>query len=173
MKRVVIGSDKVPTIRVLKEGENNEDARLITDRECSRFISAQKKYNEAFLELVTVSRSIELKKEIFDVRTDKGLFIKGIVMSAEGCTVGYATKLAQELLKMGPRSARLAEIECGRSLTEYEKKNDSEMDCKVAKIGKELGLKAYRQGDPRGQTIRVVVGSRYTTNWDGETVGCG
>lgn len=172
MKRVVIGSDKVPTIRVLKEGEDNEDARLISDRECSRFITAQRKYNEAFLNLVTVSREIELKKEIFE-KTDKGRFIKGIVMSAEGCTVGYATKLAQELLKMGPRSARLAEIECTRNLTEYEKKNDSEMDFKVVEIGKELGLKAYRQGDPRGQTIRVVVGRQYTTNWDGETVGCG
>lgn len=173
MKRVILGSDKVPTIRVLKEGEYNEDVRLISDRECSRFISAQKKYNAAFLELVAVSREIELKKEIFDVRTNKGLFIKGVVMSAEGCSVGYATKLAQELLKMGPRSAQLAKIECNRSLTEYEKKNDSEMDCNVAEIGKELGLKAYRQGDPRGYTIRVIVDRQYTTCMDGETVGCG
>jgi hypothetical protein len=158
---------------VLKDDEIDDDSRLISDHECSRFMVAQEKYNKALQRLIVISRQIELKKEIFDLRTYDGLFIKGIVMSTESCSVGYATKLARELLGMGPRSERLVEIECNRELTEYEIKNDKELDVKVRKIGNELGLMAYRQGDPRGWTIRVVVDKQYATSFDGETVGCG
>ena len=47
------------------------------------------------------------------------------------------------------------------------------MDAKVKEVGKELGLKAYRQGDPRGWTIRVVVPRELADCWDNETTGCG
>lgn len=84
-----------------------------------------------------------------------------------------ATALAVELWNMGPRSARLAENACNRELTERENKRDDAMDARVKAIGEELGLKAYRQGDPRGWTIRVEVGKALANCFDGETCGCG
>lgn len=84
-----------------------------------------------------------------------------------------AASLAVELWMMGPRSARLAEAECNRELSEREKRRDAEMDARVKAIGEELGVKAERQGDPRGWTIRVYVGKALANCWDGETTGCG
>jgi hypothetical protein len=173
MKRVVIGDGKIPTIRVLRDSEIDDKSLLISDYDCSRFMTAQERYNKAFQRLISISRQVELKKEIFDLKTDDGRFIRGIVMSAESCGVGYATKLARELLGMGPRSKALAERYCNRSLYPHEKEEDENLDVRVLKIGMDLGLKAYRQGDPRGWTIRVEVDKQYTTCWDGETVGCG
>jgi hypothetical protein len=173
MKRVVIGDGKVPTIRVLRDSEVDDKSLLISDYDCSRFMTAQERYNKAFQRLISISRQVELKKEIFDLKTDDGRFIRGIVMSAESCSVGYATKLARELLRMGPRSEKLAETGCNRELTEYEIKEDKELGVKVHEIGNELGLRAYRQDDPRGWTIRVIVDKQYVNCWDGETVGCG
>jgi len=84
-----------------------------------------------------------------------------------------AAALAVELWRMGPYSAKLAVDECNRELTCVEKERDGEMDTRVAAIGSALGLKAYRQGDPRGWTIRVVVPKALANCWDGETTGCG
>ena len=84
-----------------------------------------------------------------------------------------AASLAVELWLMGFYSAKLAENACNRELSDREKRRDNEMDTRVEAIGKELGLKAYRQGDPRGWTIRVVVGKELANNWDGESTGCG
>lgn len=82
-------------------------------------------------------------------------------------------RLAVELWNMGPRSHFLAEAACNRELTERETKRDEEMDARVVAIGKELGLKAYRQGDPRGWTIRVEVPQDLADCWDGISTGCG
>jgi hypothetical protein len=99
-------------------------------------------------------------------------FIRRVV-TASKLPKAKATKLAVELWNMGPRSARLAENACNRELTPREEKRDEQMDARVVAIGEELGLRAYRQGDPRGHTIRVVVGKALANNWDGETTGCG
>ena len=104
--------------------------------------------------------------------TERQDFIRRIV-AASVLPEAKATKLAVELFRMGPASARLAENACNRELTPREDARDDRMDARVEAIGKELGLKAYRQGDPRGWTIRVVVGRELATSWDAETVGCG
>ena len=95
------------------------------------------------------------------------------VQTASKIPKGKSKILARELWAMGPYSAKLAEHACNRELSERETKRDNEMDARVEEIGKELGLKAFRQGDPRGWTIRVVVGKELSNNWDGETCGCG
>jgi hypothetical protein len=86
---------------------------------------------------------------------------------------GKSLILARELWAMGPYSSLLAEHTCNRELSERETKRDNEMDARVAEIGVELGLKAERQGDPRGWTIRVYVGKELANCWDGLTTGCG
>lgn len=95
------------------------------------------------------------------------------VCAASSLSRRKSAKLAMILWRMGFYSKTLAENACNRELTERENKRDNEMDARVAEIGKELGLKAFRQGDPRGNTIRVVVGKELSNNWDGETCGCG
>jgi len=95
------------------------------------------------------------------------------IQTASKIPIGKSKILARELWKMGPYSAKLAEHTCNRELTARENKRDDEMDARVKEIGEELGLRAYRQGDPRGHTIRVVVGKALASNWDGESVGCG
>jgi len=104
--------------------------------------------------------------------TEKQDFIRRVV-TASKLPETKSTKLAVELWNMGPRSARLAENACNRELTPRENTIDDRMDARVVAIGEELGLKAYRQGDPRGWTIRVVVGRELANCWDGETTGCG
>ena len=104
--------------------------------------------------------------------TERQDFIRRVV-TASKLPNTKATKLAIELWNMGQRSARLAENACNRELTPREEKRDDAMDARVKAIGEELGLKAYRQGDPRGWTIRVEVGKELANNWDGETTGCG
>jgi hypothetical protein len=115
--------------------------------------------------------------------TERQDFIRRVVAAAatiNGKTIvgeKDPTKLAEQLWRMGPRSKRLAERLCSEEMSEAESERvnriDDEMDAKVVAIGKELGLKAYRQGDPRGWTIRVVVGRDLADCMDGETTGCG
>ena len=103
---------------------------------------------------------------------EKQDFIRRVV-SASKIPSDKATILATKLWKMSGRSSRLAEAACNRELTKAEDALDDKMDAKVKEIGKLLGLKAYREGDPRGWTIRVVVGKELANNWDGLTTGCG
>lgn len=84
-----------------------------------------------------------------------------------------ATVLANRLWNMRIRSSRLAEAACNRGLSEREDRIDTQMDETVKNIGEQLGLVAYRQGDPRGWTIRVEVPRDLADNWDGKTTGCG
>jgi hypothetical protein len=103
-------------------------------------------------------------------------FIRRVVTASTDIgktTKTKATALAVELWNMGPRSKWLAEAMCNRELTERENKRDDQMDARVAAIGVDLGLKAYRQGDPRGWTIRVEVPKELADCWDGITTGCG
>jgi hypothetical protein len=95
------------------------------------------------------------------------------VVAASKIPKAKSTELAKELWNMGPESSKLATASCNRELTEAEQVRDAEMDARVVAIGKELGLKAYRQDDPRGWTIRVVVPPELADNWDGESTGCG
>lgn len=95
------------------------------------------------------------------------------VVTASKIPPTKAIELATELWKLAPESARLATASCNRELTDAEKERDAEMDARVVAIGVQLGLKAYRQDDPRGWTIRVVVPPELADNWDGETTGCG
>jgi hypothetical protein len=104
--------------------------------------------------------------------TEQQDFIRRVV-TASKLPKAKSTELAMELWEMGPRSARLAENACNRELTARENKIDNLLDARVEAIGEELGLRTYRQGDPRGWTIRVVVGKELSNNWDGESVGCG
>lgn len=108
----------------------------------------------------------------------KADFVRRVVTAAterEGATITKeaATKLAVSLWLMGPKSSRLAEAACNRELTKREDRIDTEMDERVVAIGKALGLNAYRQGDPRGWTIRVEVPKHLADCWDGLTTGCG
>lgn len=108
--------------------------------------------------------------------TERQDFIRRVVTASANTgkvTKTKATALAIELWCMGPRSKRLAEAMCNRELTERENKLDDQMDARVAAIGVELGLKAYRQGDPRGWTIRVEVPKELADCLDGLTTGCG
>jgi hypothetical protein len=111
----------------------------------------------------------EKKKRRFSARQD---FVNR-VCAASLLTRRKSARLAMILWRMGPYSSKLAENECNRELTEREKERDSQMDARVVEIGKELGLKAYRQGDPRGWTIRVIVPRELANCWDGISCGCG
>jgi len=95
------------------------------------------------------------------------------VVTASKIPPTQAIELATELWKLAPESARLAEASCNRELTEAEQVRDAELDARVKAIGVQLGLTAYRQDDPRGWTIRVVVPRELADCWDGETTGCG
>ena len=112
---------------------------------------------------------VEKKKRKLSARQD---FVNR-VCKASALPRQKSAKLAMALWRMGPYSKVLAEAACNRELTEREERRDEEMDAKVKEVGKELGLKAYRQGDPRGWTIRVVVPRELADCWDNETTGCG
>ncbi len=103
---------------------------------------------------------------------EKQDFIRRVV-SASKIPSDKAIALAKELWNMSGRSSRLAEVACNRELTPAEDALDDRLDARVKEIGGELGLRAYRQGDPRGWTIRVVVGRELANCWDNETTGCG
>jgi hypothetical protein len=111
----------------------------------------------------------EKKKRLPSARQD---FVNR-VCAASSLPRRKSAKLAMILWRMGPYSSRLAVAVCNRELTARETKRDEELDARVVEIGKELGLKAYREGDPCGWTIRVIVGQGLSNNLDGETVGCG
>jgi hypothetical protein len=95
------------------------------------------------------------------------------IVKASALPEAKSRPLAERLWMMRFRSERLAVAKCNRELTEEEKALGADLDARVEAIGKELGLKAYRQDDPRGNTIRVEVGQEFADNWDGLTVGCG
>lgn len=107
-----------------------------------------------------------------DMESEKENFVRRI-MAASPAMPDTSREIANYLWDLGPESNRLATAECNRPMTETEKARDAELDRFVAGFSARLGLKCYRQGDPRGNTIRVVVGPQYADNWDGETVGCG
>lgn len=109
---------------------------------------------------------------------EKRQFVRRVVAAAlrkEGATITQrkATILANQLWSFGLPSQQLAEAACNRELTPREESYDNRLDKRVEEIGKELGLTAYRQGDPRGWTIRVKVPKDLADCWDGETTGCG
>ena len=104
--------------------------------------------------------------------TERQDFINRVV-AASKLSKTKATKLAVELWNMRLYSAKLAEYACNRELSARENKRDDEMNARVKAIGEELGLKAYRQGDPRGWTIRVEVPRELANCCDGITTGCG
>jgi hypothetical protein len=99
-------------------------------------------------------------------------FIRRVV-TASKIPTAKSTELAQELWEMAPESSKLATASCNRDLSEAEQLRDAELDARVKAIGVQLGLTAYRQDDPRGWTIRVVVPRELADNWDGITTGCG
>jgi len=84
-----------------------------------------------------------------------------------------ARTLANQLWSFRKESQRLAEAMCNRELTKREERRDEQLDGIVKDIGEEMGLVAYRQGDPRGWTIRVEVGRELANCFDGITTGCG
>jgi hypothetical protein len=100
-------------------------------------------------------------------------FVRRVVLAAVNVPMVEARKLALRLRSMATESKCLAENACNRELTPSENARDDELDAKVKAIGLQLGLRAFRQGDPRGHTIRVLVGRDLADNWDGETTGCG
>jgi hypothetical protein len=99
----------------------------------------------------------------FAHETERQSFIRRIV-SASKLPEKESARLAQKLWAMRKESAQLAENACNRELGKYEDKRDDFLDAKVKVIGEKLGLRAYRQGDPRGHTIRVVVGKEHANN---------
>lgn len=110
------------------------------------------------------------------METVRESFIRRVVeasVRAGKVTKTRATQLAAELYHMRFKSKRLAEAACNRELTDQETVFDTRLDTRVKEIGEELGVPAYRQGDPRGWTIRVVVGQELADCWDSETTGCG
>jgi len=104
--------------------------------------------------------------------TERQDFVRRIV-AASKLPESKSRALAGKLYAMRYDSKQLAIDGCNRELTEAEKLLDNKMDAEVKAIGERLGLKAYRQDDARGNTIRVVVGQELADNMDGETVGCG
>lgn len=50
-------------------------------------------------------------------------------------------------------------------------KHEKSIEDKVRKIAGELEFKVTFQGDPRGGTIRFILPSGRSNNWDGETWG--
>lgn len=66
---------------------------------------------------------------------------------------------------------RLAETACNRDMTKHEEKREASIKGKVEAIAKELGFKVGFNGDPRGGTIRFILPSGKSNNWDGETWG--
>jgi hypothetical protein len=104
--------------------------------------------------------------------TERQDFIRRITLASK-IPEKNARYLAISLWEKGPRSKRLAEAGCNREFTESERQSSAILDEAVKTIGELLGLQAYRQGDPRGNTIRVVVGAEFADNWDGISTGCG
>lgn len=116
------------------------------------------------------SREIEIAARDAPIRDE---FVRRVALAAVNVPIAKAFRLARELRSLARESARLAELACNRELTLREDARDTELDARVKAIGEQLGLRAYRQGDPRGWTIRVEVGKRLANSWDGLTTGCG
>lgn len=102
----------------------------------------------------------------------KDEFTKRVCMAAN-CSIEEAFIVCKELLKIADESKKLAVDACNRELTRREKYRDEDLDRIVAGYGRRLGLKTYRQDDPRGWTIRVEVGPEFADCMDGISTGCG
>ncbi len=66
---------------------------------------------------------------------------------------------------------RLAETACNRDMTEHEVKREDSISNKVRIITNQLGFKVRFNNDPRGGTIRFILPSGKSNNWDSETWG--
>lgn len=81
--------------------------------------------------------------------------------------------VAKMLVRIGKKSSRLAVDECNRGLTPREKRTVERIEREVEALGRLIGLTAFRQGDPRGYTIRVILPKGISGNCVDGSAGCG
>lgn len=113
-------------------------------------------------------------------------FVALIVMHATGPTgIGSQDErkrisAAQRLLWYGATLGRIAERQCNGYQTwdhkwdEKAAKRDEDKEerivARVVKLCESIGCKAVTQGDPRGNTLKVVVPDGYTNDWGREGI---
>lgn len=85
-------------------------------------------------------------------------------------TEGDIQRVAQRLLRYGATYGRLQEQDCNVGLTDKERVKESRLALRMADLSATIGCKVYLSGDPRGNTVKVIVPDGFTNDWGREGI---
>lgn len=83
-------------------------------------------------------------------------------------TEGDIQRVAVRLLRYGATYGRLQEQDCNVGLTDKERAKEARFIFKMVELAETIGCKVHCSGDPRGNTVKIVMPDGYTNDWGRE-----